>query len=72
MEIELHPAYVWNCDSCGRENFERGLVPEFSMEELEEIKEEYGIDPYEEGNFIVMPDLVQCKFCKEKFKTVHY
>ena len=27
--IELHPAFVWDCDDCGRENFVRSIVGEF-------------------------------------------
>lgn len=23
--VELHPAYVWDCDECGVENFERAI-----------------------------------------------
>ncbi len=25
-QIELHPAYMWTCDHCGEENFERCMV----------------------------------------------
>lgn len=27
-EAELHPAYQWDCPNCGRENFERVVVPD--------------------------------------------
>lgn len=27
-EVELHPAYQWDCPDCGRESFERIIVPE--------------------------------------------
>jgi uncharacterized Zn finger protein len=32
--VVLRPAYCWDCDSCGRENFERGIIQEFSLEDL--------------------------------------
>lgn len=66
-EVELHAAYVWDCDDCGRENFTRGCTPNLSDEEVQEIREELNLDDGHFGNFVLMPDTVECKFCKTKF-----
>lgn len=71
-KIELKPAYMWDCDNCGRENFTRGLVPELSQEELHELQEEYGIEQYDIGDFVMMPLSVTCKFCNCCFNTQHF
>lgn len=37
--VELHAAHVWDCDSCGKENFERAIegdMDEACMDALEE------------------------------------
>lgn len=70
--VELRPAYVWDCPECGRENFMRGLVPEFSDEDREALRQEHGITPWDEGDFVMMPDRVECKHCSEVFCTEHF
>lgn len=72
MKISMKPAYMWDCEECGRENFERGLVPELSEDEEQELREEYGVDDEEMGHWVMMPRLVQCKYCKKTCETVHY
>jgi len=67
--VEMHPAYQWDCPDCGRENFERGLVPEMSDEDAQEILEEMGIEPGDEGCIMVMPPDVQCRHCGGTFET---
>jgi len=70
--IELRPAYAWDCDHCGRENFLRGVVPEMSPEEEQALKEEMGIESYDEGKIMLMPQIVQCPHCNSQFQTKHY
>lgn len=72
MTVELRPAYVWDCPECGREVFSRGLVPEMDAEEAVEIRGEMGLQPWEEGNFVMMPESVQCPHCKMEHTTVHF
>jgi hypothetical protein len=38
MSVELRPAYAWDCDECGRENFSNGIVAELSNEERDELR----------------------------------
>jgi hypothetical protein len=71
-KVELRPAYVFDCDECGRENFVRGIVPEFSEEELAEIRLEQGIEPWEMGDFVTMPEVVKCQHCNAVFESAHF
>ena len=71
-KVELLPAYCWHCENCGRENFERGIVAEMSDEDEVGMKEEFGIEPWEDGNFMMMPEKVTCPHCNEDFETTHY
>lgn len=68
-KVELLPAFIWCCDSCGTDQFERAIVCEFSKEELDELKEEWGIEEYDTGHFLEGPREVTCNFCKETFET---
>jgi hypothetical protein len=70
--VTLNPAYSWDCPECGAENFERGIVPEMSPEELAATKAEMGIEPWDEGSLMMMPTQVTCRGCGVKFATLHY
>lgn len=67
--VEMIPAYLWICPECGEEVFERGLVPEMSQEDLEVLRTEHGIEPWETGEFVMMPREVKCPECGETFGT---
>lgn len=69
--VELRPAYAWDCDECGRENFARAVVPELSPDELEELRSEHGIDPWDAGDFVTMPSRVECTYCGAVFAPKH-
>lgn len=70
--IELRPAYVWDCDHCGRENFVSCRVAEMSDEEQAELREEMGVEAFEEGAWCLMPESVTCDHCGAKFETQHF
>jgi hypothetical protein len=72
LMVVLRPAYSWDCPDCDRENFCRGIVPEFSEEELAEMRAEQGVQPWEEGDFLMMPDSVECEHCHAVFETTHF
>lgn len=65
--VELHDAFFFICPNCGKENYKRGIVAEMSEEEESKIKEQMGIDPWQEGQFVMAPDKVSCKKCKKSF-----
>lgn len=67
--IELHRAAMFDCPECGRENFVRMVTPELSPEEESEAPAALGIEPWEEGNFVMAPPRVQCQFCGHEDDT---
>lgn len=70
--VAMRPAYAWDCEECGRENFERAAVREFSPEELQELRDEHGVQPWEAGEFVGMPESVKCQHCGAVFQTAHF
>jgi hypothetical protein len=69
--VVLNPAYCWDCPDCGKENFCRGIVAEMSPESMESLRAEYGVEPWEEGEFMMMPECVECRHCGVQFPTMH-
>ena len=63
----LHPAFVWDCDECGQENFVRAVRIEKTKKELEEMKEAFGIRNDDEGEFLGMPTEVECQRCGKEY-----
>lgn len=72
IEVELRPAYVWDCPSCGVEQFHRGLVPEMDEEEERELRERLGIEPWDTGCWTMMPKNVKCTECGKEYLTLGY
>ena len=70
--IELVPAFVWTCDNCGRDNFERAIVCELSPEERQEINEANGIEDGEMGDWMLAPEEVKCPHCDAGYTTRHF
>lgn len=68
--VELHLAFVWDCDDCGRENFTRSITKEISEEEKQEMCERYGIDDLPPGVLMSAPEVVVCKHCGSEFETI--
>jgi DNA-directed RNA polymerase subunit RPC12/RpoP len=71
-EIRLRPAYSWDCPDCGREIFIRGIVPEMSLEDEKNFRDEHGVELWEEGDFVLMPQEVTCPYCNAHFQCVHF
>jgi len=70
-QAEMHPAYAWDCDDCGAENFNRAIVPEMSDDDLKELRDDHGVQPWEAGQFMMMPTEVTCAKCGATFATAH-
>ena len=77
--VEIHQAFVWTCDSCGRDNFERAIavspeeidpsdIPVDDPETAEMIRE--WIDGGGEGAFVRAPANVTCPHCGAEFGTI--
>lgn len=73
----LLSAYVWDCDECGVENFERAIVAELTDEDREEMfREFHELDEWAElpenwrdFQMVTRPDGVTCKACGEVFEA---
>jgi len=65
--VEVHTAWVWDCDDCGRENYERAATLEASEDEIAELRDDYGVQSWETGDFVAWPDQVTCVHCGETF-----
>ena len=70
--VELRPAFSWDCPKCGTENFARGIVPEMAPEELSELRDEHGVQPWEAGDFVMAPESVECKHCLLTWETIRF
>jgi hypothetical protein len=72
--VELHQAFAWDCEECGRENFERAVQAEMTPEEAKEFAAKQGVisedelnDPDFSGCFLMAPKSVKCKHCGNEF-----
>ncbi len=79
--VELHQAFTWICDDCGRDNFSRAIrVEPESIEgqeiaqlvnravaEANEATETLGL--MVNGDWIMAPEVVRCTYCKSLFRT---
>lgn len=63
QKVWLHPAFVWDCEECGRENFCRAVRADCDEETLAFAKERIGVAPDEEGEFLQAPTHVTCAHC---------
>ncbi|WP_422932055.1 hypothetical protein [Singulisphaera sp. PoT] len=66
--VELHPAYAWSCDECGRDNYATAIVRQLGKDELDELIEQTGIEAIACG-MIGHPSRVRCVHCGCSFQT---
>jgi hypothetical protein len=62
---ELTTAFMWICEDCGRDNFERAVV--LSTEEAK--AKGYPEELLADGEFCRAPDKVTCGHCGAEFET---
>lgn len=63
---EMSPALVWDCEECGRENFQRCIIKDADPEEREGICDDLGLDPESEHVSVRVahePRTVTCRYC---------
>lgn len=67
-KTQLNIAWMWDCDKCGRENFERSFVPEVDPERVAKMAEEIDV---EDGETLLcaFPFEVVCPHCGEEYET---
>lgn len=66
-KIELRSAFLWTCDNCGRDQFERAVEADIEMlpeADREAIRSHPGIDMDASGfDFLMKPTRVACEVC---------
>jgi rubredoxin len=67
--VTLDLAYVWECPTCGYEQFARSVFKEFSPEEQAEIQADEGFRPLP-GHWVTHPDEVTCEECSAVFRAL--
>ena len=70
-KVELHCAYEWTCDECGRSSFVRAITVEMTPEDIRDMIAEYGGDgeEWQTGNWMTRPREVTCEHCGATFET---
>ncbi len=66
--VQLNIAWMWDCEECGRENFERTFLPEVDPERVAELADEIGEDSGE-TLLCAFPFEVVCGHCGAEFET---
>lgn len=57
--VELHPAYVFTCDECGRDVFLRSVIVEGGYDAEEDV----------DIIWVVEPERVVCSWCEAEFEV---
>lgn len=82
-QIDLHQAFMWVCEDCGRDNFERAVVigperyaefgikhvAEQALEAVSSLKNEYAGGIEYDYTLVTNPDHVTCKHCGAQFES---
>ena len=74
LKAELHLAFFWICEECGRDNFCRSIntspadMPEDMVQDLRE-RGMYDPDAGVGGQFSTRPDTVTCCHCESVFEA---
>lgn len=75
---ELIPAYVWDCDHCGRENFQRAVsrllngdnpAEAVLIRAIEGMPPDAPVPPGWKYRFMTEPERVACRACKTIFRS---
>lgn len=56
-KAEMRQAFIWTCESCGRDNFERAILWEAPHDRSEAYAGE-------SGQWLVCPEEVSCSHCR--------
>lgn len=77
-KVEIHQAFVWTCDECGRDSFVRAIHTPDSVV-VESMCEQDGIEKYEAeaileesgltGQWCMAPSVVKCPHCGCQYET---
>ena len=68
--VEVRLAFAFDCAQCGRENFVKSVLHEFSPAEQAEMAEDLGEKP-QTGKWITHPEHVVCSNCGAGFRAIN-
>ncbi|MEM9588515.1 MAG: hypothetical protein AAGA03_14620 [Planctomycetota bacterium] len=71
-KVELIPASFWTCPECGSGQFVRNIAVEASPEEIADLRDQLGVQPWQEGVLLADPKSVTCSECNATFEAVGY
>ena len=70
MNAELHPAFMWNCPECDRENFCRAVIKDMDPELGKKFNEKFATSfKHVRLQTSKHPDYVKCDSCGGNFKA---
>ena len=74
LTVELHPAYFFACDDCGRDSFGHMICADLTREDKVDALRKMGkLESYEDlpddvdGDLIMYPAIVYCQHCNAEF-----
>lgn len=65
--VKIKAVWKWHCPTCGHTNTPPYRVAELSAEEAEELRNEHGVQPWQTGDWVVAPTIVDCLSCGDEF-----
>lgn len=76
--VRLMQAYYWQCEDCGQDNYDRGVLAEFGPGEKEQaFREFHDLGPeeplpenWDQFQLVTIPDEVECGSCHRRWTTV--
>lgn len=76
QKIELHDAFIWDCNECGRENVQRAVARQVEIDDPDEValvRQELGLEPDEAlpedlGLMVSFPAKVVCRHCETEYE----
>lgn len=68
--VELHQAFFWTCEACGRDNYARAIAISPDSPDGREFLRRLQIQGIKiQGEILATPTTVKCGECAEKFKV---
>lgn len=67
--VELFHAYGFRCPICDRVNYGEAVPAELLPDERAEVKEQFGYEAWQQGDFVTLPQEVFCIGCGNEFKA---
>ncbi len=67
--VALAPNFAWTCPGCNHLNHADAGALNLTIEEVKQLREERGVQPWEPGEFFVLPETVECAECERDYRV---